>query len=301
VSGLTFSLLFCLLRENVAMESAGREALPTALGTAAFSGEYVSARVAEGVLLCEDDDVLPVPSDVLVRSEADRDRRSCEPKSVTEEAMLCLEACLRFCGVVGTLAGNWYWSGTGGGVFSSLLDAAGGIVSAAGMYVFAFETVRDRAEGDCLCPLLFPPKKEGRREKMPCEDVAEWSAMLRRPALLPKCGATSDQGLFHLQDPGVRPAGETVSMLSEYVCSRDDAHSARASVIGKAHGGTRGRLLWRALGGNVFRFAATADTLTTYPDAGTSRSGETPACSLRSEEHVAIASSSLEVHMRSRR
>jgi hypothetical protein len=183
----------------VDIESAGREALPTALGTAAFSGEYASARVAEGVLLCEDD-VLPVPSDVLVRREAERDRRSCKPRSVTEDAMLCLLACLRFCGVVGTLAGELYWSETRGGVFSPLLDATGGTVGASGEGVFVLDVVRDREEGVCLWPLLFPPKKEGRREKMFCEDVEDWSAMLLVPGMCScqKCGAGSDQGLFHL-------------------------------------------------------------------------------------------------------
>jgi hypothetical protein len=38
-SGFTFSLLFCLFRENVDMVRAGLEALDTALGTCAFSGE----------------------------------------------------------------------------------------------------------------------------------------------------------------------------------------------------------------------------------------------------------------------
>lgn len=116
----------------------------------------MSARVAEGVLLCEDD-VLAVPSEVFVRSEADRDLRSWEPRSVTDDAMLCLLlVCLRLCGVVGTLAGNSYWSDSRGGVFSSLL-AAGVILSVGG----------DRVDSVCLCPLLFPPKNEGRREKMP--------------------------------------------------------------------------------------------------------------------------------------
>jgi hypothetical protein len=43
--------------------------------------------VAEGVLLCEDD-VLAVPSEVFVRSEADRDLVSWEPRSVERDAML---------------------------------------------------------------------------------------------------------------------------------------------------------------------------------------------------------------------
>lgn len=53
----TFSALFCLFREKVDIERAGREvvvAAGAALGPALFSGEKDSARVAEGVLLCED-------------------------------------------------------------------------------------------------------------------------------------------------------------------------------------------------------------------------------------------------------
>ena len=38
-SVFTLSLLFCLLREKVEMERAGREALEEVLGTGAFSGE----------------------------------------------------------------------------------------------------------------------------------------------------------------------------------------------------------------------------------------------------------------------
>lgn len=98
------------------MEREGLDALAAALG--AFSGEYVSARVAEGFLLCEE--VLAVPAEVLVRSEALRDLRNCEPISVTELAMESLLACLRRGGVVGTFGGSSYWlakrgsaSGTG--------------------------------------------------------------------------------------------------------------------------------------------------------------------------------------------
>jgi len=172
---LTFSLLFCLLRENVDMESAGRPALAPALG--AFSGEYVSARVADGVLLCED---VLVPAEVFVRSEALRDRRSDEPMSVTELAIECLLACLRFCGVVGTFDGCSYWLGTRGGA------SAGGRLSAGGVVLLV---VRDceRVDEDCLwCPLVdFPPKKEGRREKRPVELVVldVWSAMFVLRAL----------------------------------------------------------------------------------------------------------------------
>lgn len=196
------------------MERAGREALEAALGTGAFSGEYVSARVAEGVLLCEDVlAVPPVPVEVLVRSEALRDRRNCEPRSVTELAMLCRLACLRFCGVACTLEGNSYWSRAGGGVSSSVLGA-GGILSVGGVVEAA--RVADDAEG--LCPLDLPPKNEGRREKRPCEagvvEVAVVLVMLlvgsamvegsQRSGALP-----SDQGVFHVtaRHSSARPAG----------------------------------------------------------------------------------------------
>lgn len=149
----------------------------------------MSARVAEGVLLCEDD-VLAVPSDVFVRSEADRDLRSWDPRSVTDEAMLCLLlACLRRGGVAASLAGNSYWPASRGGVFSPVL-AAGVMLSEGGA----------RVEGVCLCPLLFPPKNEGRREKRPwalavLDDA--WSAMLVAHVLSSVVGLPSDQGLFH--------------------------------------------------------------------------------------------------------
>jgi hypothetical protein len=100
--GFTLSSLF-LLREKVEMERAGREAGGPAV-VAFFSGENESARVAEGVLLCED--WVPV-EEVLVRSEALRERRSVEPMSATDEEMLCREACRRRGGVAGTFGGEW--------------------------------------------------------------------------------------------------------------------------------------------------------------------------------------------------
>jgi hypothetical protein len=108
-SGFTFSLLLALLRAKVEMDSVGRGA---GAAVEAFSGEYVSARVAEGVLRCED--VLAVPADVLVRRELLRERRNDEPMSVTEAAMECLLVFLRCCGVEGTLASGAYWLATRG-------------------------------------------------------------------------------------------------------------------------------------------------------------------------------------------
>lgn len=65
-----------------------------------------------------------------MRSEALRERRNCEPRSVTEAAMLCLLVCLRFCGVVGTLEVVSDWLAGGGGVAAlsglPLLLSAGG-------------------------------------------------------------------------------------------------------------------------------------------------------------------------------
>lgn len=135
------------------------------------------ARVAEGVLLCEDE------ADALVRSEADRDLRSVDPRSVTDEAMLCLLlACLRRGGVAASRAGNSYWSSWRGGVFSPGL-AAGVMLSWGGA----------RVEFVCLCPcpLVLPPKNEGRREKRPW---LELSAMLVAHVLSQRCGATERSG-----------------------------------------------------------------------------------------------------------
>jgi hypothetical protein len=56
----------------------------------------------------------------------------------------------------------------------------------------------------CLCPLLFPPKNEGRREKMPwaLDDACASSAMLGSPSAAARgVGLPSDQGLFHHGGP----------------------------------------------------------------------------------------------------
>lgn len=82
--------------------------------------------MADGVLLCEE--VLVVPAEVLVRSEALRDRRRDEPMSVTDDAIECLLAGFRCWGVVGTLGLSSYWLATRGvssGVDGGRLRAGG--------------------------------------------------------------------------------------------------------------------------------------------------------------------------------
>lgn len=159
--GLTFSADFCLFRENVEMDSAGREDGARALVEESFfSGEIEAARLAEGVLLCEDvRDVLEVlPLESLVRRLALRERCNCEPKSPMVDEMLCREACLRRGGVVCTLDGNSYWLGTRGG----------GSPSRGRLMVGAVVVRRSGGTAvGVLGVLCFPPpKKEGRREKM---------------------------------------------------------------------------------------------------------------------------------------
>ena len=126
-----------------------------------------------------------------MRSEALRDLRNCAPRSVTEDAMLCLLVCLRCCGVVDTFGGNSYWLGTRGGVSSSGLDA--------GRRLRVFEVVRETDDGAGLCALLFPPKKEGRREKRPVEGVELLSAMVCLYRSQLGGALPSDQG-FHVSD-----------------------------------------------------------------------------------------------------
>ena len=74
-----------------------------------FSGETV-ARLAEGVLRCEDEAL-----EAVVRREALPERRKVVPISATDDEMLCRDECLRRGGVEGTLGGNSYWLGTRGG------------------------------------------------------------------------------------------------------------------------------------------------------------------------------------------
>jgi hypothetical protein len=183
-SSLTFSLLFCLLREKVDMERVGLEALAAA-AVGAFSGEYVRARVAEGVLRCED--VLPVPADVLVRRDALRDRRKDEPMSVTDDAIECLLACLRFGGVVGTLGLVSYWLGSRGGSSGVVRLGAGARLRAGGEMALAAVWEMEREERAALaCPLgPLEPKKEGRLEKklgVACacalDSLTAWSAIV---------------------------------------------------------------------------------------------------------------------------
>ena len=90
------------------MERAGRVGADGALACGAFfSGERESARVAEGVLLCEDDVLLVLPLESFVRREALRERCSWEPMSPMVDEILWRETCLWRGGVVRTLDGKW--------------------------------------------------------------------------------------------------------------------------------------------------------------------------------------------------
>ena len=84
-----------------------------------FSGERESARVAEGVLLCEEvwEMLLALPDESFVRMLALRERWRVVPRSPRVEEMLCREeACLRRGGVErdepeGSLLAGSYWLG----------------------------------------------------------------------------------------------------------------------------------------------------------------------------------------------
>lgn len=121
----------------------------------------MSASVAEGVLLCEDE--LFVPVDVLVRSDALLDRRSDELMSVTELAIECRLPCLRFCGVAGSLGVSSDWPPSRGA------SSVGGRLSAGGVVAGVRDC--DSDEDACLCPLA---KKDGRREKKPASLLKAW-------------------------------------------------------------------------------------------------------------------------------
>lgn len=148
---------FCLLRENVDMERAGREGAAWALAVGFFSGEKESARVAEGVLLCEDV-LLVLPLESLVRMLALRERFSWTPISPRVDEMLCRDVCLRRGGVDSVVASGSYWAGGGGGAavdegvgVGRLMVGGGGWATAVGV----------------LGGLCRPPKMLGRREKRP--------------------------------------------------------------------------------------------------------------------------------------
>ena len=99
------------------MDRAGREAGWTArpLDVEGFSGESEAARVAEGVLLCEDvrevDVLLVVPEESFVRRLALLLRWMVVPMSPRVEEMLWRDACLRRGGVEGAGAAKSYWLG----------------------------------------------------------------------------------------------------------------------------------------------------------------------------------------------
>jgi hypothetical protein len=128
--------------------------------------------------------------------------------------------------------------------------------------------------GDCLCVLLFPPKNEGRREKRP-----GWSAMLVAHELascfLELWGYRAIRGCF-TTDPDNMPASNASSGERYY---QDMFCIMQCHVFKETRMGN-GRYKRRDTGAqnkNVFRFAATADTMRTYPDAGTSRPRRIPA------------------------
>lgn len=125
-----------------------------------------------------------MPVDVLVRRDALRDRRNDEPMSVTEDAIECLLACLRCCGVVGTLALVSYWLATGRGL-SGAAWLGVGRVSAGGEKTVVFAWEMEREEREALACPLGPLKKEGRREKklgVECDGALDslraWSAIV---------------------------------------------------------------------------------------------------------------------------
>jgi hypothetical protein len=115
--GFTFSEVVFLLRVKVEMERVGREAEEVGGTLAAcegFSGEKERARVAEGVFLCEDVDVFV---ELLVRRDAERERRNVAPMSATDDEMLCRDECLmRRGGVSGNFGGMADWSTGEGGL-----------------------------------------------------------------------------------------------------------------------------------------------------------------------------------------
>jgi len=161
-AGLTFSALFCLaLREKVDMERAGRAGAEGALAWGPFfSGERESARVAEGVLRCEDEVLLVLPLESLVRREALRERCSWEPMSPIVDEMLWRETCLLRGGVVRTLGGKWNSCGALAGGWLAEGDAGGKLIVGG-----TADELRGRAVG-VLGERCRPPKKDGRREKM---------------------------------------------------------------------------------------------------------------------------------------
>lgn len=216
------SWAFCLEeRVKVETERVGRWGW-VGWGAGAFSAS-ARASVAEGVLVCDEDDVLRVLDEFVVRSEAEREVRSWEPRSVTDEAMLCLLTWRRRWGVVGcwclvgSSAESW-----GGGVFNLLGTAASGAAASAELVMggagwtwswggavsagAAWEWERDEAAPCLEAVRCLPLKKEGRREKMPCWCCCVcwwrgrcwwwWSAMVswRHPASQQGWGLPSDQG-----------------------------------------------------------------------------------------------------------
>jgi hypothetical protein len=164
-SGLTLSALFCFpLRENVDMERAGRVGAAGALVCGpGFSGERERARVAEGVLRCEEDVLLVLlvlPLESLVRRESLRERCSWAPMSPMVEEMLWRATCLWRGGVVSTFGGKWNSCCESGGGLLAVGDVGGKLMVGG---------TADELRGSCVGVLgerCRPPKKEGLREKM---------------------------------------------------------------------------------------------------------------------------------------
>lgn len=147
-----------LLREKVAMERGG---LGAGGAAACFSGEKDSATVADGVLLCEDEE-----AEVLVEKE--RERRNEVPMSATDDEMLCREACFLRGGVEGNLEGGSYRLGRSGCASTALEAEELGVVERSGLC--GGVEVREAVEELLEEGFDLWPKKEGRRVKMAARD-----------------------------------------------------------------------------------------------------------------------------------
>jgi hypothetical protein len=213
--GFTFSADF-LLREKVDIESVGLDA--AAAAGACFSGERDSANVADGVLLCEEDE-----PEVFVEKE--RERRSVEPISATDDEMLCREACLLRGGVAGNLGGGSYRLGRSG--WPSTVWDDDGVWEREGAVDGAVEELLDGAF--CLDDV---EKKEGRRLKMPAR-VA---------------GVESCSSAIALEDP--RPTfgrrARTSAGVCGQLCDRLETWGQclrRVYAAGRRRGGTQRRAM----------------------------------------------------------
>jgi hypothetical protein len=139
-----------------------------------FSGDKEVARLAEGVLLCEDvrdvEALLVVPLESFVRRLALRDRCRVVPISPSVDEMLWRDACLRRGGVEGGFGGNSYWLGSRAS--ASPMGDTGGRLMVGGEAAVRAGGGRCEAVGVLGGFLCLPPKKDGLREKMLCWSVA---------------------------------------------------------------------------------------------------------------------------------